>query len=65
MTRLNIKKYQARIEKANAALNELPDTVYGWQQEMALNKERQALLDEISHMERLIKISKKALSDEG
>jgi hypothetical protein len=63
MTRLDIKKYETRIEKAKAELHELPNHVYGWQQEKVLNEKRQALLDEISHCENLIRIAKPTIKD--
>jgi uncharacterized protein YqcC (DUF446 family) len=55
MTRLNIRKYQERIESAKAALHELPINAYGWAAQKQLNEKRQALLDEIKHVENLIR----------
>jgi len=62
--RVDVKKYEARIEKANEKLNNLPETAYGWQAEKALNKKRRDLIAEIEHCENLIRIASEALPNE-
>lgn len=58
----DIRKFQERIEKANAELDLLPVEAFGWQAQKALNRKRLSLLDEINHVENLIKIAQESLT---
>ena len=59
--RQDIEQFRERISKAQAKLNELPDTAWTPKDRKKLKTQRKVLVDEIAHVKGLINIAEEAL----